>query len=118
MLGYNRTAEVTLQKDIFGRMLGIRVADARRKNDEDKALTTKKSYPLSPVPSSLCHLNGSIRNIAKSKLVKCLDVSKESHSPNIPAETLVIDSFLFSTLIGKFTNKIRSFIKTFFRINH
>ncbi|CAG9769915.1 unnamed protein product [Ceutorhynchus assimilis] len=51
--------EFQMQRDLFGRMIGLSM---QQKIDIAKIL----SYPLTPVPMSLCHLDGKICKANKS----------------------------------------------------
>ena len=65
----NKVQEVRLQRDLFGRMLGISMSD--NNVDIEKALTS----PITPVPMSSCHLDGTICKTEKSALLKCLKLT-------------------------------------------
>ncbi|KAL3281732.1 hypothetical protein HHI36_004936 [Cryptolaemus montrouzieri] len=54
--------EEKIQGDLFGRLMGISL---EKKVEMEKVL----EYPLTPVPLSLCHLDGSINKTDKSKLI-------------------------------------------------
>ncbi|OXU16633.1 hypothetical protein TSAR_013301 [Trichomalopsis sarcophagae] len=61
---------IRLQRDLFGRMLGIAI---KEKTDVEKILT----FPLTPVPMSLCHLDGSICKTEKSALKSCFQLNDD-----------------------------------------
>ncbi|CAH0721911.1 unnamed protein product, partial [Brenthis ino] len=77
--------EVRVQRDLFGRMLGISI---NHKIDISKIL----SYPITFVPLSMCHLDGAICKTPKSALMKCLDKDIEHHPPPY-IDILIIDGF-------------------------
>lgn len=70
------------------------------------------TFPLSPVPLSLCHLDGSIRKSAKSILLKCLNVSKESDAPSIPCDISLIDWFYLLHAMNNLPTKYKDLSKT------
>lgn len=72
----NKIQEVRLQRDLFGRMLAISMNE---NTNIEKILT----YPLTPVPMSMCHLDGSIFKTVKSVLLKCLEKKGSKQSCNI-----------------------------------
>lgn len=65
-----KVQEIRLQRDLFGRMLGIAI---KEKTDVEKILT----FPITPVPMSLCHLDGSICKTEKSALKSCFQLSDD-----------------------------------------
>ncbi|GFU47188.1 hypothetical protein TNCV_4654401 [Trichonephila clavipes] len=80
-----KTVEVRVQKDLFGRILGISID---HKVDMAKIFT----YPITPVPLSLCHFDGGICKTHKSILMKCLEKDVE-HNPPSHIDLAVIDGF-------------------------
>uniref|UniRef100_A0A6P7FRI3 Uncharacterized protein LOC114331907 n=1 Tax=Diabrotica virgifera virgifera TaxID=50390 RepID=A0A6P7FRI3_DIAVI len=80
----NKVHEVRLQRDLFGRLLCISLTN---NTDVEKALT----YPITPVPMSMCQMDGTICKTKKSLLVECLHISNGT----IPScsEIDVIDGF-------------------------
>lgn len=62
--------EVKLHRDLFGRLLGISL-------QQNVVIEKVLKYPLTPVPLSLCHMDGTINKTDKSKLVKPL-IHRES----------------------------------------
>lgn len=62
----NKVVELRMQRNIFGRMLGISLS---HKVDIEKVLT----YPLTPVPTSMCHTDGSICKTDKAQLTKLIE---------------------------------------------
>lgn len=77
--------EVKIQRDFFGRMLGISID---YKIDLSKIL----SYPITSVPLSLCHLDGTICKTDKAALMKCLE-KEVQHEPPRRIDVLIIDGF-------------------------
>lgn len=81
--------EVKLQRDLFGRLLGISL---QQNVEIEKVL----EYPLTPAPLSLCHMDGTINKTDKSKLVKPL-IDREKIVESIPKEldVVIIDGFFY-----------------------
>ncbi|CAK1581026.1 unnamed protein product [Parnassius mnemosyne] len=78
--------EVSMQRDLFGRMLGLSMDHAV---DLEKVLR----YPITPIPMSLCHFNGTICKTQKSAIV---EVFEKQHNPgNIPMnfDVVIVDGF-------------------------
>ena len=63
-----RLVAVKMQRDLFGSLLCVSL---ERKLDMGQVL----KYPLTPVPMSLSHLDGSMLKTQKSVLFKCLETS-------------------------------------------
>nr|CAH7766891.1 unnamed protein product [Callosobruchus chinensis] len=61
-----KVMELRMQRDLFGQFLCISL---RKSLDIDKILT----YPLTPVPLSMCHIDGSICKTNKAALLKVLE---------------------------------------------
>lgn len=80
-----KVQEVRIQRDIFGRMLGISMD---HKVDIAKIL----SFPVTPVPLSMCHFDGTICKTVKSTLMKTLEKNIEHHPPP-HIDILIIDGF-------------------------
>lgn len=76
--------EVRIQRDLFGRILGISI-------DHKVDLAKILSYPITPLPLSLCHFDGSICKTQKSILLKCLKGDIEYNPPS-HIDIVVIDS--------------------------
>lgn len=55
-----------MQRDLFGLLLAVSL---EQQIDIEKVL----SYPLTPVPLSLCHLDGTISKTDKSALLKSIE---------------------------------------------
>jgi len=77
--------EIKIQRDLFGRMLGISMD---YKVDISKIL----SYPITSVPLSMCHLDGTICKTDKSALMKCLEKEVQHEQPRY-IDVLIIDGF-------------------------
>lgn len=80
-----KVQEIRIQRDLFGRMLGISID---HKIDVAKIL----SYPITPVPLSMCHFDGEICKTQKSVLMKSLESGVE-HNPPPRIDILIIDGF-------------------------
>lgn len=79
------TQEIKIQRDLFGRMLGISMD---HKIDVMKML----SYPLTPVTLAFCHLDGAIYKTVKSVLAKALESSIEHDTP-VSSDVYVVYGF-------------------------
>lgn len=88
---HEKVIEVQMQRDLFGRMLGVSMI---HETNIEELLT----YPLTPVPLSLCHLDGSACTTAKSKLLSCF--KKEFNDDIGNAEVSIIDGFYFLHLLA------------------
>nr|XP_046473658.1 uncharacterized protein LOC124214934 isoform X2 [Neodiprion pinetum] len=77
--------EVKIQRDLFGRMLGISM-------DYSIDISKILSYPITSVPLSMCHLDGTICKTDKSALMKCLEKEVEHEEPS-QIDILIIDGF-------------------------
>lgn len=64
---FGKVKEMQIQRDIFGRLLS---ASVKKKIDIEKTLC----FPLTPIPFSLCHNDGSICKTPKSILLKELEL--------------------------------------------
>lgn len=80
-----KVLEVRTQRDLFGRMLGISID---HKVDIAKIL----SYPITPVPLSMCHFDGGICKTQKSVLMKSLEKGVQHNLPS-HIDILIIDGF-------------------------
>ena len=93
----NKVEEVTIQRDIFGRLL---YAALQSDIDIEKTL----SYPLTPVPFSLCHVNGVICKTPKSVIIRELKTqnsminSSSGIDPPVPDITIFDGFYLLHTL--------------------
>ena len=61
----HKVQEFRMQRDLFGRMLGISLEEA---TDIEKMF----AFPMTPMPTSLCHLDGTICKTEKSAIMKIL----------------------------------------------
>lgn len=77
--------EIKIQRDLFGRMLGISI-------DFNIDISKILSYPITPVPMSMCHLDGTICKTEKSALMKHLEKGIE-HQPPPHIDVVIIDGF-------------------------
>lgn len=103
-----KVQEVTMQRDLFGRMLGLSM-------DHAPNIEEILCYPLIPIPMSLCHFDGTICKTEKSAIVA---VFEKNHQPgNIPNtfDVVLVDGFfLIHTLrdvpatFGNISKKIMS----------
>ncbi|KAJ8664697.1 hypothetical protein QAD02_006359 [Eretmocerus hayati] len=87
-----KTREMQIQKNLFGRLLGISI---EKKIDLHKVL----GYPLTQVPSSMCHLDGNIHKTDKAALTKGIeklaqDPSDSCHNAPPYTDIVVVDGFL------------------------
>lgn len=76
-----------MQRDLFGHLLGIALEN---KIDLEKIL----SYPLTPIPFSLCHIDETICKTDKSALLKCLEKRIKSEKSTY-TDVAILDSFFF-----------------------
>lgn len=77
--------EIRMQRDLFGRILGISLD---YKVDIEKVL----SYPITPMPLSMCHIDGAICKTQKSSVMKSLENGVEHIAPD-RVDILLIDGF-------------------------
>lgn len=79
----NKVQEVRMQRNFFGRMLGVAMEQTV---DIEKLF----SYPMTPIPLSLCHLDGSICSTAKSAMQGIL-----RNDSTLPAhvDVVLVDGF-------------------------
>ncbi|GFW80337.1 hypothetical protein TNCV_2944701 [Trichonephila clavipes] len=83
--------EIKIQRDLFGRMLGISM-------DYNVDISNILSYPITSVPLSMCHLDGTICKTNKSDLMKCLE-KEVQHEQRHHIDVLIIDGlFLLHTM--------------------
>lgn len=106
----HKVQEVRMQRDLFGRMLGISMEEA---TDIEKMF----SFPMTPMPTSLCHLDGTICKTEKSAMMKIL-----RNDSSLPAhiDVVIIDGFfLIHTLkdvpqsYGNISKKILKIITSY-----
>lgn len=86
-----KVIEVRMQRDLFGQLLCISL---------NKTLNIEKvlSYPLMPVPLSMCHLDGSICKTDKSVLLKILEKQTTNETPE-NTDVIVFDGFFMFHLM-------------------
>ena len=82
-----KVLELQGTRDLFGRLLYI-------STNGGIDLEHVFRFPLTPVPLSLCHLDGSINKTDKAKLFHMLEGRVESRSPEI-VESVVVDGLFF-----------------------
>lgn len=82
-----KVQEVRIKRDLFGRMLSISID---HKVDIAKIL----SYPITPVPLSMCHFDGAICKTQKSVLMKSLEKGLQHHPP-LHIDVSIIDGFFY-----------------------
>lgn len=107
-----KVQEIRMQRDLFGRLLGISL-------EQNIDITKVLSYPLTPVPMSLCHLDGTICKTDKSILMKYLEAKLESQAPT-SNDVMLLDGFFILHLIkevphtfGKISTKILQIVTNF-----
>ena len=76
-----------MRKPRFGSILCVAL---EKKVDMEDFLT----YPLTPVPLSLCHLDGSMQKTPKTKLLQELEKRVKSTSPS-HIDVTIIDAMFF-----------------------
>lgn len=86
----NKVQEVKMQRDLFGRMLGVSM-----ENNIDIAKIV--SFPLTPVPMSMGHLDGSM-NTMKSAFMNFLE-NRIASDPPPNIDVVVLDGFFILHLI-------------------
>ncbi|CAH0562802.1 unnamed protein product [Brassicogethes aeneus] len=74
-----------MQRDLFGRLLGVTV-------DQKLNLDEVFQFPLTPMPLSMCHVDGSIHKTDKSVLLKSLE-SQITSNEQEDIDLVVIDGF-------------------------
>lgn len=95
-----KDVELRMQCDFFGQLLQISL---QKTLDLDKVLT----YQLTPVPLSMCHLDGSICKTDKSVLLKLLEREVKSEPPQ-HTDVMIFDVFFVLHLM---TEVPRTFCK-------
>lgn len=89
----NKVQEIRMQRDTFGRLLALSM-NPDFKLDLAKAL----SYPITPLPMSLCHFDDTICKTSKSSLMNLLAAEVKSEGP--PYEDIVLlDGFFILHLM-------------------
>ncbi|XP_036339749.1 uncharacterized protein LOC118749071 [Rhagoletis pomonella] len=100
--------KIQIQRDLFGRMLGISM---NHKLDVLRIL----SYPITPVPLALCHLDGVIYKTAKSALAKCLE-AKIDHNPLRYSDVYLIDGFFILHAMKEVPKRFGNISKRFLQM--
>lgn len=104
-----KVQEVRMQRDLFGRLLGVSMD---QKLDLEKVLT----YPLTPVPLSLCHLDETICKTDKSVLLKSLEGKIKTIAPS-HIDIVIVDGFFIlhtlKELPKTFGNISKKILQTF-----
>ena len=90
-----------MQRDLFGQLLSISL---KKTLDIDKVL----SYPLTPVPLALCHLDGSICKTDKSCLLRLLEKGISSEPPQ-NTDVIIYDGFFYVVPNERITSYIRQY---------
>ena len=85
--------ELQCTRDLFGRLLYLAVR-------LDLDLKDILSYPLSPVPLSLAHVDGTLHKTDKSKLLKKLEVRVSSEKPSEVHVSVIDGMFLIRSLVN------------------
>ena len=78
--------EVGIARDVFGNTLYLAL---EKKVDMEEVL----KYPLTPVPLSLCHIDGSMLKSSKSKLMNRLEKQVDNNCPSCIDSTIIDDMF-------------------------
>lgn len=92
--------EVTLQRDLFGRLLALSLDTSI---DLEKVLC----FPITPMPFSLCHIDGSLNKTDKSVLIHELEKQVEDMGqPPSQVDLVIVDGFFF---LNTFKDMPRSF---------
>lgn len=109
----NKVQEIKMQRDLFGRLLGLSLD---YKVDMEKIFC----YPVTPLPMSMCRLDGSLYQTEKSAIVKCFEKQhKCTDAPKIFDIVIVDGFFLLHTMhdipatFGGISKKIMSIITAF-----
>ncbi|KAF7990491.1 hypothetical protein HCN44_000296 [Aphidius gifuensis] len=89
----NKVQEIRMQRNLFGRLLDISL-------ELDVDIKEVICFPITPVPMSLCHLDGKINKCQKSTLTECLEeelkihMKKHEETIRLPDfSTVIIDGF-------------------------
>jgi hypothetical protein len=96
-----------MQRDLFGRILAIALEN---KVDIKQVL----EYPLTPVPSSLCHVDGLMNKTPKATLFKNLESRVTNLSPS-SVDAYIVDGFFFYIYVWIYQSSMVSWLDTFYR---
>lgn len=80
--------EVKCTRDLFGRLLCLAVS-------QDIDLSSMLSYPLTPVPFSLCHITGEMNKTSKSVLMGKLEEFTTNNDLPQRTDVYIIDAMFF-----------------------
>ena len=86
-----KAISASMLKDMFGAIL--RIALEKRVD-----MATVLTYPLTPVPLSLCHVDGKMQKTPKAKLLQELE-SRVIHSPPKNVDIVIVDGMFFLHLL-------------------
>lgn len=100
-----RIQELRLQRDLFGRLLALLL---------EKKINTEKvfCYPITPMPLSLCHMDGTINKTNKSTLMRDLEKRIDSTAPEW-MDVLIIDGFVLLHMLKEIPRTFGDLTKTF-----
>ncbi|KAG5892350.1 hypothetical protein JTB14_011216 [Gonioctena quinquepunctata] len=73
------------------------------------------SYPITPVPLAICHLDGTIYKTDKSALAKCLE-AKIDHNPPGYSDIYLIDGFFILHAMKEIPKTFGSISKRFLQM--
>ncbi|KAL4702648.1 hypothetical protein ACJJTC_016455 [Scirpophaga incertulas] len=82
----NKVQEIKMQRDLFGRLLGLSLD---YKIDKEKFLC----YPVTPLPMSMCRLDGSLYQTDKSEIVKCFEKQHKCTDAPKTFDIVIVDGF-------------------------
>ncbi|CAH2015292.1 unnamed protein product [Acanthoscelides obtectus] len=104
----NKVVELRMQRDLFGRMLGISLT---HKVDIEKVL----SFPLTPMPTSMCHPDGSICKTDKAQLTKLIEKKLETAIDQQPSsfDISIVDGFFMLHLMKEIPQTFDGIAKKF-----
>ncbi|KAL7290468.1 hypothetical protein TKK_0016156 [Trichogramma kaykai] len=95
-----KVQEVKLQRDLFERLFGISLS--REENLDIKKIL---SFPLTPVPLSFYHLDGTINKSDKSAMVKIIENCVEKHGEPSSPDVLIIDGIFYLNQLKQLPQK-------------
>ncbi|KAF9408574.1 hypothetical protein HW555_011794 [Spodoptera exigua] len=109
----NKVQEIKMQRDLFGRLLGLSLD---YKIDMEKILC----YPVTPLPMSMCRVDGSLYQTDKSAIVKCFEKQQKCTDAPSTLDVVIVDGFfLLHTMhdipatFGGISKKIMSILTAF-----
>ena len=83
-----KVLEVSCTRDIFGRLLFLAVT-------QNLDMATVLSYPLTPVPFTLCHITGAMNKTNKSAVMVKLEGKGDSKKESSLVDVYVMDAMFF-----------------------